>query len=630
MSVQNAGSVIRDARLKAGLTQDQLSEGICTTLSLSRIENGSAGVCPSTFQALMAHAGAPCEAYPVFASRTDFDCFYALKRVRFYLDCWQLQYAFDELEKIEAMHWVDNKLYYQEWLLLYCKLQFRSGSMQHQAIYDTLLDALHISRPTFDIFDFRNLLLSIPEIELCTLLAQEALYLGNMEQCFNICTQISTYLSGSQLTFFQKDRLLAEHAVVYAKYLLAVSDNENALKIADTFRHTMVVNLDDSPLIELTFLTALGYYYTGDTEKALFYFKTAFFSAHSIESCYANACRNYVKANLNLPLPDAFDDFADIPQPVFPYKKVIDYTAMNDGIYDLSSSCAFTLGDLIRELRTEQKLSQAMLCQGLCRKSKLSKIENNTLQPEIILSQTLLQRLGISDLVFTFYGNEKEHALQNLNDKLCKTRVYETDNIQHLIANIKALCNESDFIYLQYAKFHESVFQKNFSMRITVLNDALHLTLPNFSFRQIFNYRFSQLELSILNKLCATYTRTNPSIGIQSFYKLLEYYQNTDMDVLSAKRFLPITIGSFIRFLYSQKRWPEITEFSKFFSIPVLRSSLYFTGYTFFHYCQALAEQNHSSLASTYGNYAYYVFSLMEEFDGASHLKNALKNTPLL
>ena len=79
MSIRNAGKTIKEARLKAGMTQEQLSEGICTVLSLSRIENGSSGVSPVTFQSLMAHAGAPCELYPIFASRTDFDCFYALK-----------------------------------------------------------------------------------------------------------------------------------------------------------------------------------------------------------------------------------------------------------------------------------------------------------------------------------------------------------------------------------------------------------------------------------------------------------------------------------------------------------------------------------------------------------------------
>lgn len=108
MGVRNAGASIREARLKAGLSQEKLAEGICSTLSLSRIENESAGVSPSTFQALMAHAGAPCEIFPTFANRCDFDCFYALKHVRFYLDSWQLQPAYEELNKIEEMNWSDR------------------------------------------------------------------------------------------------------------------------------------------------------------------------------------------------------------------------------------------------------------------------------------------------------------------------------------------------------------------------------------------------------------------------------------------------------------------------------------------------------------------------------------------
>lgn len=136
MSVQHAGSIIRQARLNAGLTQEQLSDGVCSTLSLSRIENGSAGVSPATFQTLMAHAGIFCEAYPTFSTRADFDCFYALKEVRFYLDSWQLTPACRLLDHIETLNWADNKFYYQEWLLLYCKLQLRSGHANHTHTYE--------------------------------------------------------------------------------------------------------------------------------------------------------------------------------------------------------------------------------------------------------------------------------------------------------------------------------------------------------------------------------------------------------------------------------------------------------------------------------------------------------------
>ena len=321
MGVRNAGKTIREARIKAGLTQEQLSEGVCSVLSLSRIENGSAGVSPVTFQALMAHAGAPCEVYPIFAGRTDFECFYSLNRARFYMDSWQLDYAFKELNKIEDLHFANNKLYYQEWLSLYGRLLVRSGCKNHSAIYDLFSMALHITRPQIDYSDFRHLLLSIVEIELLIDIAQELLYLGKCDLCYSICSQIASYLTNAEIDYLKKDYLYAEYAIVYTKYLLEKKDYKEALAIADSNRHKMVQNSEDSPLLELTFLTSLGYYYTGEVETAYTYFKNAFYAAHSIESCYATIYRNYVLSKHLFSLDDCLAQMNDIPLIVFPIKK---------------------------------------------------------------------------------------------------------------------------------------------------------------------------------------------------------------------------------------------------------------------------------------------------------------------
>lgn len=624
MSVQSAGTIIREARLKAGLTQEQLSEGVCSTLSLSRIENGSAGVSPATFQALMAHAGVGCEAYPSFASRSDFDCFYGLKRVRFYLDSWQLACAYEELGKIESLNWSDNKFYYQEWLLLHSRLQFRSGCGSHPQNYETLLAAIKITRPQINLSDFRTLLLSPVEVELLIHLAQETLYLEHPSVCLAVCSQISAYLANSQLTFLDKDRLLAENGIAYIKYLLTTHDYKGALDTADKFRHQMVLNLDDGPLHELTFLTALGYYYTDDLENALTYFKTAFFSAHSIDSCYATICRNYVMEHLALSLPEELLAFSDIPLVAFPQKDVLDASSMGDGTYDIFSPDVLTLGGLIQSLRMEQKLSQDTLCQGLCSKSKLSKIENGTQQPEIILAQTLLQRLGISDLAFTFYGNKKETQLQELQLRLIKTRKSQVSLRLDLIKKMEALCTSKDNLYLQFAVYKKACCESDISAKIDGLQKALAVTLPDFDFKHILNYRFSWLELTILNVLCCAYADHNSVQGISCFYKLWEYYSCIPIDEMEKKRFLPVTLGMLVRHLYREKRFSEIAALAS--SIPTVKSSLYFTGNIYFHYCQSLGETGDVSSATTFGLYAYYDTLIMEDFRNASALKKALFN----
>lgn len=183
MSVRSAGKAIREARLKANLTQEQLSEGICSIVSLSRIENETVGVSPATFQALMSKAGAPCEAFPAFASFQDFDCFYTLKKARYYMESFQLQYAYDELEKVQNINWADNKFYYQEWLLLYYKIQSYSCFDNHFYLLDVLLKALSLSQPNLNFANFQKRLLSFAEIEIIISCAQEYLLVNETDTC---------------------------------------------------------------------------------------------------------------------------------------------------------------------------------------------------------------------------------------------------------------------------------------------------------------------------------------------------------------------------------------------------------------------------------------------------------------
>ncbi len=629
MSVQNAGSIIREARLKAGLSQEKLSDGICSAMSLSRIENGSAGVSPGTFQTLMAHAGAPCEAYPIFANRTDFDCFYTLKRVRFFLNSWQLTSAYDELEKIEEMHWTKNKYYYQEWLLLHCKLQFRSGCAEHQRIYNMLSSAIQISRPDFHPDDIRDLLLSIHEIELFTALAQEALYLNKLPLCLELCTQISTYLTNSTIPFFEKKQLLAENAIVYTKYLIATHDYDTAFKTADRFRHQMVLDMNDVPLHELTFLTGLSLYYKGETDKALPLFKATFLSAHSIESCYATLCLDYAKKLPDIIFPEEILKLPAISLPQFAPKELIDFSSFGDGSYDLSSTETLSLGGIIRELRMEQKISQALLCQGLCSKSKLSKIENGTLQPEIALSQALLQRLGISDTVFTFLGNKHETQLYDLREKARHTKFSNHELSSSYISSMEELLTPKDTLYKQYALFKRSIYMPQNKKKIMQLHDALSLTLPDFDINHILDYRLSWMELTILNNLSAAYSDSStPSIGIRYLYKILEYLDTNNVDILFRKSISTITITILFRRLYRQKRYSEILELRPLlsFSSSCVSSDIRSLANTHAHFCQSLGECGYMDEMILYANYSCGSLFLYEDTANIKLLYNYIKD----
>lgn len=625
MSVRNAGKTIREARIKAGLTQEQLSEGVCSVLSLSRIENGSAGVSPVTFQALMAHVGAPCEVYPIFASRTDFDCFYTLNRARFYLGSWQLSQAYEELNKLEEWNFADNKLYYQEYLYLNGQIQVCSGCADHHALYDLFSSALHITRPEIDYSDFHHLLLSIVEIELLIGVAQELLYLGKSDLCYNICSQIASYLANAEIDYLKKDSLYAQYAIVYTKYLLEMKDYNEALSIADSNRHKMVQNSDDSALLELTFLTSLGYYYTGEIETAYTYFKNTFYAAHSIESCYATICRNYVLSRHLFSLDDYLAQMDDIPLIIFPIKKAINTSDLTDGTYDFFSPDILTIGRLIHDLRTEQSISQIVLCQGLCSKSKLSKIENDTLQPDIFLTEALLQRLGRSERGFTFWGSERESKIYELKFKLMHTPKYQIDTVSLHLSQLGSVLTQKDVLPKQLFDLSYAINSTLSSQeKIKILSNALSYTLPDFDIHLIYNYRLSWAELSLLTNIAINYQSIDPNKSILYFSKILDYCGLNSFDICFTATFLSPVLTFFCTNLYIDKHFYKLLDLfsEKYFSAQ--KKVLCNLGYFFFYYAQALGEVHNYTMVKCYGHYACAIQELYETKPNSDVLKEYL------
>lgn len=625
MSIRNAGAAILEARKKAGLTREQLSEGICSPQSLYRIESGSAGVSPATFQALMAHAGASREAFPVFANKADFECFLALKHTRFHLDSWQLQPAFEALRQAANLHWADNRIFYQEWLLYSVWLRLYAGSNDHAALLSVLTQALSITKPEFDFTSIDCLLLSVNELAICLFSAQEYLNLGQMDSCRTICDQIFSYIEHANLSIQEKRWLLAKYAVVFTKYLLVAGDYPSAYHTADKYRQQAITWSEDAASLELTFLTGVSLYRCGEAQKAFSFFKTAIYSAHSIGSCYATICTDYIQTSLDADFTESVKDLAPIPLPQFPPIVCIDEKTLADGTFDLSSPDVLTFGALIRMLRTEQKLSQNILCQGLCSKSALSKIENGTLQPDMMLAEALLQRLGISEREFTFWADEREAKIHELMFQIVYCDNKTPAIIESLLDELCLSMTLQDKVLHQFILFRRAILKSSNEERISLLWEALALTLPDFDITHIHEYRLSWMELSILNNLGFQYRLTDTShSGINLLYVLHTYYTSNKLDVIFLSQTQSIMLYYFVRCLYTAKRYREIEDFFKHSSVTIMKYHLLNYGTFLFYVSQSLGECGCIEDAKSLGQYSYYLEQFLGYFKNAETLQKAL------
>lgn len=626
MAVRNAGKIIREARLKAGLTQEQMSEDICSVLTLSRIENNSAGVSPSLFQALMSRAGAPRNIFPVFPNRKDFDCFYTLKRARLYLESWQLQEAYDELLKVKNADFSNNKFHYQEWLYLQGCLQSRSGSCKHQLIYEIFISALSVTKPTIDFSDLSNKLFSDIEIELLIEISNELLYLSKHDLAYIICSQLESYINNAELSFIERDRLLSRNAIARTKYLLYTRDYNKALETINEYRHLMVVNSENASLLELNFWTAMSYYYCGNIEKAHQMFNDTFYSAHAIESCYATTCLKFVSENTSIVIDDYIKSLPSIDCKTFKYEKITDSLSLSDGTYDLFSPDVLTLGRLIYVLRKEQNISQAVLCQGLCSKSKLSKIENDQLQPDIFLSEALLQRLGVSERVFSFWGNSNYKILYELKSKILNSKLTSLKEQFALLKQFKELLSENNNILLQFYYALSYDFLDESERRIATLQNALNLTLPDFDILNINNYRLSLIELGIIGNIAYEYREISPSKSNLYFSKLLEYMNLSSVNIMFQSLVYPIFIYKYAHSLYHQKYYLQLSNLYTFSVARILKIHLDSLGFFTLFFVQALGECNDYKKAFYYGKCAASIERMLELHSNALSIASTLKS----
>ena len=626
MAVRNAGKIIREARLKAGLTQEQMSEDICSVLTLSRIENNSAGVSPSLFQALMSRAGAPRNIFPVFPNRKDFDCFYTLKRARLYLESWQLQEAYDELLKVKNADFSNNKFHYQEWLYLQGCLQSRSGSCEHQLIYEIFISALNITKPNIDFSDLSNELFSDIELELLIEISNELLYLSQSDLSYIICSQLESYINNAELSFIERDRLLSRNAIARTKYLLYTHDYNKALETINEYRHLMVVNSENASLLELNFWTAMSYYYCGNIEKAHQMFNDTFYSARAIESCYATTCLKFVSENTSIVIDDYIKSLPPIDCKTFKYEKITDSLSLSDGTYDLFSPDVLTLGRLIYILRKEQNISQAVLCQGLCSKSKLSKIENDQLQPDIFLSEALLQRLGVSERVFSFWGNSNYKILYELKSKILNSKLTSLKEQFALLKQFKELLSENNNILLQFYYALSYDFLDESERRIATLQNALNLTLPDFDILNINNYRLSLIELGIIGNIAYEYREISPSKSNLYFSKLLEYMNLSSVNIMFQSLVYPIFIYKYAHSLYHQKYYLQLSNLYTFSVARILKIHLDSLGFFTLFFVQALGECNDYKKAFYYGKCAASIERMLELHSNALSIASTLKS----
>ena len=184
-------------------------------------------------------------------------------------------------------------------------------------------------------------------------------------------------------------------------------------------------------------------------------------------------------------------------------------------------------GEIIKNRREELNMKQEELCDGVCERSTLSKIERGKNECSKYLAEVFLQRLN---LPMDFYyasssktGIEQLNIRNKINDAI---RMREYDKLPELI-EIGNQVQDNNLLFKQFIVETEGIYalrvEKNIPKARELLIEAMVVLHKDFSFDNIEKYHLLKEEIIILNALANTYCdEEDYATAIDIFNRLLK------------------------------------------------------------------------------------------------------------
>lgn len=286
------GEAIKKRRVELGLTQEQLCEGICEPITVSRLENGRQTPSRNRINALLERLDLPSDRYSALLSSQELEV-EALQReitsynVRFRKASSDEKLTIRELvlkahKELEQIIEDDDTLSRQFILRSRVLIGTKDGDYSFKEKIDMLTEAIRMTVPRFDLDDIGRGLYTTDEIKIINQLATVYSLAGQSMDAISIWSQLYKYVR----KHFHNISLTRSHlnmiAYNYARELNIIKQFKKAIEIAEEGRQ---VCLDYGHYLSLPGLLALQaecYYLLGEDAKSCDLYHQAYYLMKAI------------------------------------------------------------------------------------------------------------------------------------------------------------------------------------------------------------------------------------------------------------------------------------------------------------------------------------------------------------
>lgn len=272
------GETIRSLRKRAGLTQEQLAEGICSPVSVSRIENGRQMPSRPVLDALLARLGSGtyqlCDVY--WHGEREGTFRHVAEEVRDLVAGGDLAAARERLSELEDL--AEGPADQQLCAMLRASVDLagdegRTGGVQKSAQPDpqahaeetlTLLEhALRLTQPGIDLTDFRHTLLSVREANVILVMVAALSRAGRRVEAIHLAEELESSLARQESSLSDFTVLRIDLAYNQAELLEEEGRHEEMLACARRAEELSLGSAEQVLLPEILFLKARALHHLG-------------------------------------------------------------------------------------------------------------------------------------------------------------------------------------------------------------------------------------------------------------------------------------------------------------------------------------------------------------------------------
>lgn len=281
------GEVIRQRRMELGLTQEQLCEGICEPMTISRFENGKQTPSRNRIKAILQRLGLPDDRFYALLSNKELElgnlekelvsCHVRFERAADEDQASIREEAFAVHRRMQELMDKDDILTKQEIIRSRFLLRKFDGDFSFEEGMSMLLDAIRLTSPKFDIQHIENGLYMLNEIKLINNMANCCLRHGRHEEANAILAPLLRYLQERWDKIPPNRAFIPTVAYNYSRELGIVGRHEEALEVGEYARKICVNYGYYSSLPSILAVMAKNHFHLGHRKESMELYKQAFY-----------------------------------------------------------------------------------------------------------------------------------------------------------------------------------------------------------------------------------------------------------------------------------------------------------------------------------------------------------------